>query len=462
MSASQKKSVVIFSFFASLLLTVGKFAAALVSGSLGVLSEALHGIVDTGATAVTWFAVTYADKPADDDHHYGHAKAESVAALIETGLLFMMVAWIVKEAVSRLFGEAHPVEINLWVVGVIVIAIIVDFNRSRALKKVARATSSAALEADALHFASDMWSSICVLLGLGFVLLGFGKADAIAALVVAAFIGHAAWELAQNTMSNLLDRAPDGATEQVRKHVEDTKGVMKLVSLRLRPAGPTLFASVVVEVARTMPVDDMVALKDELARRIIADYPDADVTVTANPVALDSETVFQRVMLIAGRRNLAIHHLNVQQIKGRLAVSFDLEVDGAMPLVTAHDQATALEAAIRSELGQDVEVESHIEPQPERLLAGVEAPAALVKKIADAIIALAKGEDLMSDVHRVRVRRNDEGLFVHYHCRFAPELPVHVVHGAVDRVENALQVKFPEIIRVIAHTEPVGAERHEL
>ena len=463
MSAAQKKTVVIFSFFASLSLTIGKLAAGILSGSLGVLSEALHGLVDTGATAVTWYAVNYADKPADDDHHYGHAKAESVAALIETGLLFMMVLWIGKEAITRLFSsESHEVELSWWVVGVLVVSVIVDFNRSRALKRVAKETSSAALEADALHFSSDMWSSMCVLVGLGFVWLGFGQADAIAALVVAGFIGHAAWELAQKTMSNLLDRAPDGATEQVRKHVEDTKGVLKLVSLRLRPAGPTMFASVVVEVPRTMPVDDMVELKEELTRRIISDYPNADVTVTANPVALDSETVFQRVMLIAGRRNAAIHHLNVQQIAGRLAVSFDLEVDGAMRLQSAHDQATALEAAIRAELGSDVEVESHIEPQPERLLTGMEAPSALTTKIANAIDKLAKSEKLMSDVHRVRVRRNDEGLFVHYHCRFAPEQPVDVVHGAVDRVENALQAKFPEIIRVIAHSEPIGAAKHDL
>lgn len=463
MSAPQKKSVVIFSFFASLLLTIGKLAAGLLSGSLGVLSEALHGLVDTGATAVTWYAVSYADKPADDDHHYGHAKAESVAALIETGLLFMMVVWIGREAITRLISnDGHEVELTWWVVGVLVVSVIVDFNRSRALKRVAKQTSSAALEADALHFSSDMWSSLCVLAGLGFVWLGFGKADAVAALVVAGFIAYAAWELAQKTMSNLLDRAPDGATEQVRRHVEDSKGVLRLVSLRLRPAGPTLFASVVVEVARTMPVDDIVALKAELARRIIADYPDADVTVTANPVALDSETVFQRVMLIASRRSAAIHHLNVQNIAGRLAVSFDLEVDGEMPLQSAHDQATALEAAIRAELGSDVEVESHIEPQPERLLDGVEAPPRLVKKISDAIVTLARQEKLMSDVHRVRVRRNDEGLFVHYHCRFAPKNTVVLVHGAVDRVENALQEKFPDIIRVIAHTEPIGAARHDL
>jgi cation diffusion facilitator family transporter len=462
MAKDEKHRVVVLSFFASLGLAIAKLLAGLLSGSLGVLSEALHSLVDTGATAVTWFAVNYADKPADDDHHYGHAKAESVAALIEAGLLFLMVAWIAKEAVSRIWGGGHEVEITWWVVGVIVVSIIVDFNRSRALRRVAEKTASAALEADALHFSSDMWSSIFVLAGLAGVWLGYAQSDAVAALLVAAFIAHAAWQLAQKTLSNLLDRAPDGVTAEVRRLVEDTQGILRITSLRLRPAGPAFFASVVVEVPRTMPIDDIVGLKHGLEAKILAEYPDADLTVTANPVALDNETVFQRILLIASRRNLAIHHLNVQEIRGQLAVSFDLEVDGRMALATAHEQATALEAAIRAELGPAVEVESHIEPQPERLLHGKEAGIKLSAEVETALIELSRKEPRMSDVHSVRVRRNDEGLFVHYHCRFAPQDTVDVVHAAVDRVENALQQRFPKVIRVIAHTEPVGHERHAL
>lgn len=462
MQDASKKTVAMASFFASLGLAVAKLAVGFVSGSLSVLTEALNSIVDTGATAVTWFAVNYADKPADDDHHYGHAKAESVAALIQAGLLFMTVAWAVKEAIARLWYGGETFDVTWWAIGVFVLSILVDFNRSRALRRVAKKTSSAALEADALHFASDMWSSLFVLLGLAGVWLGFAQADAIAALIVAGIIANAAWHLSRKTLSNLLDQAPDGVTEEVRKLVEATPGVLRLVSLRLRPAGPTLFASVVVELPRTTPVDDIVAIKRELEAKIISQYPDADVTITANPVVLDDETVFQRIMLIAGRRNLAIHHLNVQEIRGRLAVSFDLEVDGHMQLAVAHEQATALEDAIRAELGPTVEVESHIEPQAEGLLHGKEAGIKLTAEIETALIELAKREPRMSDIHNVRVRRNDEGLFIHYHCRFRPDEKVDVVHAAVDRVENALQERFPKIIRVIAHSEPIGRERHAL
>ena len=209
-----------------------------------------------------------------------------------------------------------------------------------------------------------------------------------------------------------------------------------------------------------MPVDDIVKLKDTLTEKIIERFPSADVTVTVNPVTLDDETVFQRVMLIASRRNLAIHHLTVQEIKGRLAVSFDLEVDGLMPLVEAHEHATLLEDAIRTELGPGVEVESHIEPQPERLLPGEDAPAKTSTAIINLLTVLARKHPRLSDLHNIRIRENDQGLFVHYHCRFAPSETVDDVHTTVDQIENSLQAKFPAIRRVIAHAEPIGRVGH--
>jgi cation diffusion facilitator family transporter len=462
MSSGEKQRAVTMSVLASLALTLTKFAAGLFTGSLGILSEAFHSLVDLAATLVTWFAVRYSDLPPDDEHHYGHAKAESVAALIETALLFGITAWIIYEAIIRLLGEAHPVEVTWWSMAVIVGSIIIDFNRSRTLKRVAQATSSEALEADALHFSSDMWSSIFVLAGLIFVWAGFPLADAISALVVSVFVALAGWELGKRTLATLLDTAPEGATAAIRELVNSTPGILQLKTLRIRASGPILFTSVVVEVPRTMPVDDMVHLRSALTEAIIARLPTADVTVTTNPVALDDETVFQRVMLIAGRRNLAIHHLTVQQIDSHLAVSFDLEVDGAMTLAEAHDHATRLEDAIRTELGPDVEVESHIEPQPERLLAAGLAAPRRTQAISTLLLSLAKRSAKLSDVHNIRVRENEQGIFVHYHCRFQPGETIDTVHDIIDRIENGLQAKFPTIRRVIAHAEPLGAPRHKL
>jgi cation diffusion facilitator family transporter len=459
MSLSEKHRVVAYSFFASLAMVIGKLAAAVFTGSLGILSEAIHSVIDMGATAVTWFAVRWSDQPPDEEHHYGHAKAESVAALVETALLFLTTGWIVYEAVLRLFGEGHVVNVTWWSVAIIAAAIVIDYNRARVLTRVAKETSSEALEADALHFSSDMWSSCVVLLGLGAVWLGFPMADAGAALVVSFFVGLAGWRLGKRTLATLLDTAPAGATAEIRSLVENTKGVLQLNTLRLRPSGPILFTSVILEVRRTMPVDDIMKLKDTLTESIVAKFPTADVTIAANPVALDDETVFQRVMLIAARRNLAIHHLTVQDIKGKLAVSFDLEVDGLMALSEAHDHASDLEDAIREELGSDVEVESHIEPQPERLLSGIDVAPKLNKEITAVLLGLAKKQRRLSDLHNIRIRKTDQGLFVHYHCRFAPEETIDDVHTIVDQIENGLQDKFSAIRRVIAHAEPIGCVR---
>lgn len=463
MSSSEKLSVALVSVAASAALAASKFLAALFTGSLGILSEAIHSLIDLGATIVTYFAIRWGDQPADEEHHYGHAKIESIAALIETALLFLTTAWVSWEAIRRLFWhQGREVEVTWWAVAIIAASILIDYNRVRALKKVAEKTGSEALEADALHFSSDMWSSIVVLAGLGAVWAGVPAADSIAALIVAGFIAHAGWQLGARTLDTLLDTAPAGATEIVRGLVNDVHGVLAIRSIRLRPAGATMFTAIVVEVARTMPIDEIVRTKDAIHAAVQDRFPNADITVTTNPVALDDETVFQKVMLIASRRNLAIHHLTVQQIGPRLAISFDLEVEGTMPLGEAHDAATALEEAIRAELGSDAEVESHIEPQPERMLQGQDAPSALTAEITAALKELAAAHSRLSDVHSIRLRRNEAGLFLHYHCRCSPADTVENIHDDIDRVEAGLKDRFGEIRRVIAHAEPLGYKRHAL
>ena len=220
MSSSEKQRVVVLSIFASLGLTITKFAAGLATGSLGILSEAIHSLIDLGATVITWFAVRWSDHPPDDEHHYGHAKAESVAALVETGLLFLTTGWIVSKRSSGFWARQQHIDVTWWAFAIIGGSILVDFSRARALSRVARETSSEALEADALHFSSDMWSSAVVLLGLGAVWLGFPMADAGAAIIVSFFVGLAGWRLGKRTLATLLDTAPAGATAELRSLIE--------------------------------------------------------------------------------------------------------------------------------------------------------------------------------------------------------------------------------------------------
>jgi divalent metal cation (Fe/Co/Zn/Cd) transporter len=215
-----------------------------------------------------------------------------------------------------------------------------------------------------------------------------------------------------------------------------------------------LFVELSVGVSRALPLERVAVIKERLTRTIRAELPEAEVTVTTEPRALDDETVRERVMLIARNSGLAVHHIAVQAIADRLSVSADLEVEGTLPLAAAHDTASRLEEAIREELGPDVEVETHIEPLPAVVLAGRDAAAARVAEIGEALAALAGDLTGLGEVHDVRVRETADGEIVNFHCRVDPTLSVSAVHDLVDSVERGLRRRFPGIARVIGHAEP--------
>jgi len=453
---NEKEKAALGSIAASAALTAAKAVVGLLTGSLAILSEAGHSLLDLAATVLTYFAVRISGKPADAEHQYGHGKVESVTALGETALLFLLTAVVVWEAVRRLAGaQAHAVEATAAAFAVIAGSIVVDFFRARGLKRVAHDTSSEALEADALHFSSDMWSSVAVLIGLGGVALGYGWADSAAALVVAVFICIAGWRLGRRTINTLTDTAPQGVSDHVTEIARQMPGVVGVDRVRVRPAGPALFIDLAVGVSRTLPLDRVAAITERLAQAIHSDMPQAEVTITTEPRALDSETVRERVMMIARNRGLAIHHVAVQAISGRLSVSADLEVEGTMALAAAHDIASRLEEAVRDELGPGVEVETHIEPLPADVTSGRDAAASRVAEVGAALTALAGGIAGLNEVHDVRVRETAEGEIVNFHCRVEPALPVRAVHDLVDTVERGLRARFPTIQRVIGHAEPM-------
>lgn len=456
----EKEAAALGSIAASTALTIAKFVAAVFTGSLGLLSEAIHGLLDVGATVMTYFAVRIADQPADDHHHYGHAKVESVAALAETGLLFVASGWIIWEAAQRLLGHGGEVEVGVVAIGVVVVSILVDFFRARNLQRVAEATNSQALEADALHFSSDMWSSAVVLVGLGFVLLGFPLGDAIAAIGVSGFVCLAGWRLGKRTIDALMDTAPAGVAERLRRVADRVPGVVTVERVRARASGPVVFVELEVGVSRTRSLDDMAAIKAAVAAAATADMPEVEISVIAHPRVLDGETVHERIMVIARNRALAIHHLTVQALPNdRLSVSFDLEVDGRTTLEAAHEVASELENAIADEIGPGVEVETHIEPITVDRLAGFDADPATVAAIARELAEAAARGGIVTEVHAVRARATDEGLIVNFHCRADPAITVAELHTAIDDVERAVRATRLAVRRVIGHGEPFGTDR---
>ena len=394
-------------------------------------------------------------RPADAEHHYGHGKVESVAALAETALLFVLSFVVITEAGKRLAGaNGHAVEASIAAFAVIAVSIVVDFFRARLLYRVAAETSSQALEADALHFGSDMWSSLAVLIGLAGVAFGYQWADSAAAIIVAVFVCIAGWRLGRRTIETLTDTAPPGSAETVRRVASRVSGVVGVDLVRVRPVGDKLFVEVVLAVSRTLPLDRVKTLKDQVATAIRAEMPRAEVGVEAAPRALDDETVQERVMVIARNQALAVHHVTVHDIRGKRSVSLDLEVERKLALGTAHEIADKLEAALRQELGPDVEVETHIEPLQPPEAAGREAPPERVRAVEMALAEIAAQSGMIRDVHNVRVRETDEGEIVNFHGRVDPALAVQAVHEKVDEVERALRRSSPSIKRVIGHAEP--------
>jgi cation diffusion facilitator family transporter len=321
-----KERVALASIAASAGLTIAKAVVGVMTGSLAILSEAGHSLIDFAATVMTYFAVRISGKPADEEHHYGHGKVESISALAETALLFVLSGVVIWEAVRRLLlNESHVVEATLTAFAVVVASVVVDFFRARALYKVAKDTSSEALEADALHFSSDMYSSLAVLAGLGGVALGLPWADATAAVVVALFVCLAGWRLGRRTIETLTDTAPAGAAETISAAATTIPGVVSVERVRARPAGNRLFVDLGITVSRTMPLDRVTELKDNVIHAVQEALPTAEVVLTADPRALDNETIIERVMVIARNQVLAVHHVTVHSIAGRLAVAVDLE-----------------------------------------------------------------------------------------------------------------------------------------
>jgi len=450
----QKERVALGSIAVSGGLAIGKAIVGVMTGSLAILSEAAHSLSDFFATVMTYFAVRISGKPADDEHHYGHGKVESITALAETALLFVISGVVIWEAGQRLFGgHGHAVEATVWAFGIIAVSIVLDFFRARLLYRVAHETASEALEADALHFSSDMWSSVAVLIGLGAVAAGYPWADSAAALVVAVFICLAGWRLGRRTIDTLTDTAPPGAAETIVRAAGAVPGVVDVERVRARPVGDKLFVEIVLAVSRSLPLDRVEHLKREAADAVRGALPRAEVSIATAPRALDNESIIERVMVIARNRGVAVHHVTVHDIRGQLSVSLDLEVDRSMPLGDAHDIADRLEQALGEELGPDVEVETHIEPLQSDAI-GREAPPERVRAVQETLAEVAAGSGLLRDVHNVRVRETDDGEIVNFHCRFDPALTVQTVHEKVDDLERALKRRSPAIKRVIGHAEP--------
>jgi cation diffusion facilitator family transporter len=461
---AEKRSVAGNSVLAAVAITGLKVVVGLTTGSLGILSEAAHSGLDLIAAVITFFSVQVSDKPADADHQYGHGKVENFSAFIETGLLLLTCVWIIYEAIERLFFTRVEIEPSMWAFGVMLLSIGVDVWRSRALGRIAEKYDSQALEADALHFSTDVWSSSVVILGLMLVMVGrayhigwLRDADPVAALVVAGIVVHVSWRLARKTVDALLDAAPAGVRSKIIEVVPRVEGVIGVDRVRIRRAGNRYFADVAVALARTVTFQHSGRVAEMVTEAVHRVLPDADVTVNSVPRADRTENIFDQIRAVATRHNLNVHDVSVQDLYGRLDVEQHLELDERLSLKDAHDRVTALEAEMRDEIPQISSILTHIESEPATIEPGDEIvrDAALERRLK----AIAAEFPEVLDMHEIHIKRVRGRLYVSCHCTLSDDMPLSRVHDIQTDLEIRFKQDAPELFRVLIHPEPLTDNR---
>ena len=441
-------------------MTVLKLAAGLLSGSLGVLSDAAHSALDLAGAALTFFSVRVSDKPADEDHTYGHGKIENISSLAEAGLMVVSCAWIIFEAISRILGRNVELHHSVWPVLVLLASIAVDYWRSRQLRAVARLTGSPALATDAFHFASDIWSTLAVLAGLGASWLGaqfdirwLRYADPFAAIVVSVMILRITFTLTRETVGVLMDQISADVRRRVISEVEQVPGVMAVEQARVRRSGPAYFADFTLALPRHFTFEHTGELVRAATEAVHRTLPDADVVIHTVPRTARAESIFDRVRAVAARNNVTVHELSVQSHHGRLRVEQHVELDENMPLLEAHNFVTAMEAEILRETPEVDSILTHIESQP----ATIEQPEEVVvedRRIEVALRAAANGFPEVVDVHEVTVRHAGDHIDLSCHCTLPDELPMHRVHQVITELEDRFKIECPEVSKVTIHPEP--------
>ncbi len=459
--SAEKKLVALHSMTAAAAMTVLKLAAGILSGSLGVLSDAAHSALDLAGAALTFFSVRVSDKPADEEHTYGHGKVENISSFVEAGLMAISCAWIIWEALSRMINHTVELRHSIWPVLVLVSSIAVDYWRSGQLRKVAQRTGSPALAMDAFHFASDIWSTLAVLAGLGASWIGvklgidwLRYADPFAAIVVSLMILRLTLQLSRETVGALTDQIPPETRHRMMSEVERVDGVLAVEQARVRRSGASYFADLTLALPRRSTFEhtgELVRAATEAVQRAL---PQADVVIHTVPRTDHAESIFDRVRAVAARNNVSVHELSVQSHHGRLRVEQHVEVDENMRLLEAHNFVSAMEAEILRDAPEIDSVLTHIESEP----ATIEQPQEIVvddRRIERALRRAAKESPEIVDVHELTVLRAGDHIDVSCHCTLPDDLSMSRVHEVITALEDRFKIECPEVSRVTIHPEPV-------
>src|ERR1700733_7893059 len=459
----EKKRAALLSVGSAVVLLSLKTFLVARTGSLGVLSEALHSGLDFLAAIITYLSVRMSDQPADEGHPYCHGKFENFSAFVETALLLITAVFIIYEGVDRLFFHHVHIQPSVIAVLILLVALSIDITRAKALGHVARKYHSEAIEADALHFSTDVWSTIVVIAGIGLVWAGetwhlpwLVYADALAGLAVAGVILWVGSQLGRRTLDALVDAAPEGLRQEIARAVARMEGVLDVDRVRVRRAGNRHFVDATVSVARTTSLEQVHALSDAIEKRIGEIVP-SDVMVHAEPRAPQGEHLFEAIRAVAQRQGLAIHDVTALQHAGQLFIELHLEVDENLSLREAHWQATKLEEGIRALRDAPTEVNIHIEPLGTHIAtpdAGVGEMKLLAGAVEEFLNSLPSEYHELVNCHDARVRQVEHRILVSCHCTMRSDLPINKIHDVTGALVDRVKEEFPQIHRVTIHPEP--------
>jgi cation diffusion facilitator family transporter len=448
-----QRRTALVSVLAAAALVVIKLVTGLSTGSLGLLSEAAHSGTDLVAALLTLFAVGVAGRPPDPGHQYGHGKAEHLAALAEATLLVGASLFIAWRALLRLTGTSGAEVDPAWyAIAVLALVIGIDASRVVVSQRAARRYGSAAFQASALHFGSDLAGSLAVLAGLLIARAGYPDADSVAALFVALLVLFAAARLIRSNVDVLMDRAPLEAEEAARRAIVGLRPGVELRRLRMRQAAGRHFADVVIGVPPAAAVEQGHAAADAVEAAVQEAVPETDVVVHVEPVA--EAAIRERAQAAAMRvpRVREVHNVVVLEVGPRTEVSLHLKLPGGLSLREAHEVASEVERAIAESVPEVDAVQTHLEPLAEPA-PGRTAVGADVGRQAEAVARVVR-EATGSPPRELRFLRTDDGLVAFLTLGLDPSSPLSEAHARASEVEERIRGAAPEIADVIVHTEP--------
>ena len=449
--ARRPERVMVGSVVIGVALVLGKLIVGLLTGSLGILSEAVHSIFDLAASTFTLVAVRTARKPADREHPYGHGRAENLAAFTEGALLMITALGIAFEAIRRLIEGGPPVNPAVYAFALLIGTLLIESGRAVVLRRIGRLASSEAILADATDRVADVLATVGVLAGLVGIRMGFTWADSAAALLVAGIIFRAAARVAWRSGDILIDRSAGDAEKQLRAAIGNVSGVREVRSVRVRRSGPNLIGDASIATSRMLSVEAAGALADEIKRRARSVLPTLDLSVLVEGQALQGDLV-ERIHAAAARNGGVrdLHNVTVErEADGSLHLTMHAKLPGDMTLAKASQASDALEETLRTELPDATRIDIHLEPMEPRVVSGVDVTARFAQ-LASRMREIVESHPEVKRCVDVELSDRHQRIHAHVVAEVDGAMSLEQAHRIETELEERIRRALPEVHEVVA------------